>query len=844
MSPARVLSFLLRVLFAAYFLLTSLYSLLAFIPFTYEQVHKGALIPALKLFGQWNHWLYWIALFVAAAIWLLEPFPAGAHGRRVQRWRLGFFAVHIPVGLLLSFHPLIASLENTFASYLIALGALTPVLWLAADVWRERWSNVSWREGEVEEVKPVFRAAAGAGVFVSLVYSLIAWSRGGGQWTVAEGAFALLTSLLLHLVAFVSLFAALDAIAVVAGWFDKPPRNHFLLCHLLGCVILFVLIRALVFPAISFQGWWPDLYAALLSFTITAFLMQLCVWLIPAGSGRKISSGLALALWLPSPPPAKKRRWLLPVQGLLLAAAAAWLAVNSSRNDWNYLIQKLTSLLIWVAAFQWFYRTTRAVSPAIFHGTGRILIIAFAILPVFRATELTERVVWKHISSKQTLSRFLDRYAGFDPSFKLVHDALATGQFDPGFYRFLTRNTSIPRSTRIRPVEVKLAAEMKPATGARPHIFVFVVDSLRRDYLSPYNPDVDFTPEINAFARDSVVFKNSFTRYGGTGLSEPSIWVGGAMIHQQYVTPFRPMNALQTLLETDSYQALITRDSILNTLITPWPGMSELDAGVVTMNLDLCNTLQELQRKLPDAAAKGPVFAYTQPQNIHISVINREGQKAIDEAGYRAYYAPYASRIRRMDACFGTFVRFLKQQGLYDSSIIALTSDHGDSLGESGRWGHAYTIYPEIVRVPLILHVPPSLMGSMYVDKDLVAFNSDITPTLYYLLGHRPVTANPLFGRPLVTETPRELSLYRREIYLVTSSYAAVYGVLSGDGRTLYTSDAVNYRDSWFDLTETMPSARSVPSAMKLSYENMIRERIALVSKFYDFKLPADGSSH
>src|SRR5258708_26091575 len=53
------------------------------------------------------------------------------------------------------------------------------------------------------------------------------------------------------------------------------------------------------------------------------------------------------------------------------------------------------------------------------------------------------------------------------------------------------------------------------------------------------------------------------SHYGGTGLSEPSIWMGGMMVHKQYVTPFAPMNALQKLLETDGYRSFVTRDSIL-----------------------------------------------------------------------------------------------------------------------------------------------------------------------------------------------------------------------------------------------------------------------------------------
>ena len=51
--------------------------------------------------------------------------------------------------------------------------------------------------------------------------------------------------------------------------------------------------------------------------------------------------------------------------------------------------------------------------------------------------------------------------------------------------------------------------------------------------------------------------------------------------------------------------------------------------------------------------------------------------------------------MRRLDGCFGAFVDDLKASGLYDDSLIVLTSDHGDSLGEQGRMGHAYTVFPK-----------------------------------------------------------------------------------------------------------------------------------------------------
>ena len=105
--------------------------------------------------------------------------------------------------------------------------------------------------------------------------------------------------------------------------------------------------------------------------------------------------------------------------------------------------------------------------------------------------------------------------------------------------------------------------------AVRPHIFVFVVDSLRRDYVSPYNRQVTFTPALERFAAESTVFERAFTRYGATGLSVPSLWVGGLVLHKQYVTPFAPMNTLARLLEHEQYAQWISMDNILDVILPP-----------------------------------------------------------------------------------------------------------------------------------------------------------------------------------------------------------------------------------------------------------------------------------
>ena len=183
---------------------------------------------------------------------------------------------------------------------------------------------------------------------------------------------------------------------------------------------------------------------------------------------------------------------------------------------------------------------------------------------------------WRVIHGKAGLgfSAFLDEYSNYDISFRVARVALsppAAIAADASLYRFLGNNTNIPRSTRTDPVDIKLVRTLAPSAGARPNIFIFVIDSLRRDYLAPFNPAVTFTPNIAAFAGESVVARNAFTRYAGTGLSEPSIWSGALLLHKQYVTPFYPMNSLQKLLDADGYRQLITKDEILSTILAPSP---------------------------------------------------------------------------------------------------------------------------------------------------------------------------------------------------------------------------------------------------------------------------------
>jgi tetratricopeptide (TPR) repeat protein len=105
---------------------------------------------------------------------------------------------------------------------------------------------------------------------------------------------------------------------------------------------------------------------------------------------------------------------------------------------------------------------------------------------------------------------------------------------------------------------------------------------------------------------------------------------------------------------------------------------------------------------------------------------------------------PFASRFRDsryegeiafVDSCIGQVIDRLKGQGLYDSTLLVITGDHGEMLGEHGEKCHAFFIYQGAVKVPLIVKLPGQ-KGGRVVEQPVGLI--DIVPTICGLLEIKP----------------------------------------------------------------------------------------------------------
>ena len=720
------------------------------------------------------------------------------------------------IGVILIVKPVLPSIGPGAASYVVALLGLISPVWLAV------FDHVATRaRPDLTDTRQLLRTCACAGASVAAIYALGAPFRlqhvVGVQLPPAALVEGIGSSLAAHIFVFMAMFLALVAVGAAARATRRGAAIEYALLVGVVAAVVAAIVYALVFESIAFVRLDAVVAAVAIGAALALSWSGMARWHASAANEEHWTTlGLFLA---PITGRASPTTAAVVLTGLPMAAYTLTRATEGT--DWNFVVQKIGALTIWLVAFAMMSRVLRP-------GCWRPARVPLALPPtlalaVFVGVDLS------------TVGRLevADRYATVDISFRLIRDLRVEHDRETtDFYAYLKAHTLVP------PAGVVLAkTAFVPATGPPsdpPDIFLFLVDSLRRDYLAPYNDAVGFTPSIAKFASTSFVFDRAFTRYAGTSMAVPSIWAGGMLMHMFDLAPFDGRNALLNLLQRSGYRRVMDIDHIMRELLPADDDVVELDRGVAPMLCDLCRTLRELEDKLTVGGDHRPVFAYTLSQNVHISVANLH--KVPEGRAYPGFYAPVADSVHEVDACFGSFISFLERSGRYDNSIVILTSDHGDSLGEEGRFGHSYFMVPEVMRVPLLVHLPASMRAQVRTDLDRVSFSTDITPTLYALVGNPPADVGPLFGRPLFALGDQQLSDRRRDSFLLASSYGAVYGMLRHNGRQLYAADAIDSREARYDMTGDGPGRKllltEATSALNRRFISGELDRLAALNHF------------
>ncbi|MBL8197049.1 MAG: hypothetical protein JNM06_24880, partial [Blastocatellia bacterium] len=540
---------------------------------------------------------------------------------KTKKLTLAFLFLNTSFSLYLIFKPLLITLENNIDSLFWSFITLIPLFILIFIDYISYYSNIDWSK-KINDQKDskIFIALVKTAFFVSLLYFVIFQLRQVDFQLNFNGMlFILAWSIAAHLVLFMAIFLTINLLRAIARLTIYDAKLEFWLLNILAIVFLAGVFNNIIFSAIAFTGYLSNFFAIIFASVILGFLKIIQIIFLANLSEKEIS----------------KTKQIIFLT--LLAIITYLLTIKFTTLDWNFLLQKLIAIVIWCLSFICFY-LTKAKTRKMF------LTICFALvcLTFYKLVVIAEKsITWQN--ENLTATQLVDKYIGYDISCRILREIFTPKVPDNSFYKFLQESSNLGQAVKINPQEINLVENFANNLEEKPNIFIFTIDSLRQDYIGTYNKSVTFTPEIDTFASESIVLENAFTRYGATGLSEPSIWAGGMLIHKQYVTPFYPMNSLQKLLEKENYQSFISIDSILETIVKPSENIIALDKGVSTQDLNLCVSLNELKAKLVNQTnKKQPIFSYTQPQNLHISVINRENKSVLDKQNYQGFYAPYA----------------------------------------------------------------------------------------------------------------------------------------------------------------------------------------------------------
>jgi len=283
------------------------------------------------------------------------------------------------------------------------------------------------------------------------------------------------------------------------------------------------------------------------------------------------------------------------------------------------------------------------------------------------------------------------------------------------------------------------------ATVARPNIVLITLDTTRADRMGFLGSRRELTPHLDALARDSVVFTRAYSQFPLTSASHATI-LTGTYPQFHHVNDFgiplaKTLPYLPRILKAQGYKtAAFVGSVILDPASGFAPGFDQgfdtYDAGFRSRNPG-DERYETIERRAEDVVARalqwlagrsrGPFFLWIHLYDPHFPYEPPEPFRKQHAAGL------YDGEIAYTDSAVGKLLSQLRAKGLYTNTLITLTADHGEALGEHGESTHGIFLYDETIHVPLLFKMPTQRLAGerLEVRAGLV----DVTPTILGILG-------------------------------------------------------------------------------------------------------------
>jgi len=287
-------------------------------------------------------------------------------------------------------------------------------------------------------------------------------------------------------------------------------------------------------------------------------------------------------------------------------------------------------------------------------------------------------------------------------------------------------------------------------------VILITVDTLRSDHLPVYGYTKVKTPCIDQFAQDGLVFDQAFAHSPMTLPSHSTIMTGllpqkhGVRENLGFLLSDKPQTMAEAFSEAGYHTAAFVSTMVLRPETGIDQGFQSYDGPFQKQKQSHVRSFAQQDGKLTLEAAKQWLSRETSSKFflwVHLYEPHTPYQPPPPYADQ--YSNQYDGEIAYTDALLHDFVEHLKTSNLYDKSIVLLTSDHGESLGEHGEREHGLFAYRPVIQVPFILKLPQNHLANTR-RSDLVGL-VDVKATLLELAG---VDTNAEDGIPLLGSKP------------------------------------------------------------------------------------------
>jgi arylsulfatase A-like enzyme len=319
-----------------------------------------------------------------------------------------------------------------------------------------------------------------------------------------------------------------------------------------------------------------------------------------------------------------------------------------------------------------------------------------------------------------------------------------------------------------------------------PNVLLIVLDTVRADALSCYGNPRTTTPYIDRLATEGVRFENAYATCFWTLPSHASLLTGlyptqaGATSETNHL-PERMTTLAESLAEAGYRTSAVVRNAWLSaergfgqgfeTFVEDWRDDTGIEADEEREAVDLAASwvgervgaeepwllfvnlnIAHLPYTPPEphrsrfASAEWSEERVEELMSIEGGWGHLAGKLRLDEDDFRLLRDLYEAEVAVADENVARLIDAITSLGELDDTVVIVTSDHGENLGDHGLIDHVFSLYDSTVRVPMIVRYPPRFEPGG-VASDLVSL-VDIVPTLLDATGFKRAALD-LPGFPL-----------------------------------------------------------------------------------------------